>query len=77
MKSSLSYVEIVTRILLFVVLLIQREDQNPSPAHTKSKSLPSVMTRQEYTEKRFFGRSQRTSHRAVSDYYKYKIHSSK
>ncbi len=34
MKSSLRYVEIVTRILLSLALLIQREDQNPSPPHS-------------------------------------------
>ncbi len=40
MKSSLRYVEIVTPILLSLALLIQREDQNPSPPH--SQSLPVV-----------------------------------
>ena len=71
------YVEIVTRILFFLTLLIQREYQYPSPTHIKSKSFPPVMTRQEYRKRKG---SQRASRRAVSDYYnsmQYKIHSSK
>ncbi len=77
-KSSLRYVEIVTRILLSLALLIQREDRSPSPAH--SKPVPPPKIRQEYTEekgektiqesheKKWYQRlfSWRTSQRAVS-----------
>ena len=77
MKSSLRYVEIVTRILLSLALLIQREDRSPSPAHSKPAP-PKI--RQEYTEekgektiqeshkKKWYQRlfSWRTSQRAVS-----------
>ena len=49
-KPSLRYVEIVIRILFFLALLIQREDQSPSPSH--SKPVPPPKIRQEYTEEK-------------------------
>ena len=44
MKSSLRYVEIVTPILLSLALLIQREDQNPSPPHSQSPPVVPVVS---------------------------------
>ena len=67
----------MTRILLSLALLIQREDRSPSPAHSKPVPPPKIYTEekgektiQESHEKKWYQRlfSWRTSQRAVSIY---------